>query len=227
IAGDNGGLSKMPVAPPEFDLLERNIEATLTETGSIKGKIHERANGQTSTVFRRELRELSASDYKKAIEGWLTRGSTGAQLVDVKSNDRQSEAGFDLDVEFSLPSYGQLMQNRLLVFKPVIVGRRNGIVLTEPKRNHPVELDSNAMKETIVFTLPQGFIVDEMPDAVKLETPFGKYAASYEMKDGKLYFSRSLTTRRTSIPVEKYASIKDFYSKILAAEQSPVVLLRK
>jgi len=70
-------------------------------------------------------------------------------------------------------------------------------------------------------------VVDEMPDAVKLETPFGNYAASYEMKNGKLYFSRSLTTRRTSIPVEKYASIKDFYSKILAAEQSPVVLLRK
>jgi len=227
IAGDNGGLSKMPVAPPEFDLLERNIEATLTETGSIKGKIHERANGQTSTVFRRELRELSASDYKKAIEGWLTRGSTGAQLVDVKSNDRQSEAGFDLDVEFSAPSYGQLMQNRLLVFKPVIVGRRNGIVLTEPKRNHPVELDSNAMKETIVFTLPQGFIVDEMPDAVKLETPFGKYAASYEMKNGKLYFSRSLTTKRATVAVENYKSVKDFYAKILSAEQSPVVLLKK
>jgi len=227
IAGDSGGLSKMPVTPPDSDLLERNIEATLTETGGISGKIRERANGQTSTSFRREQRELSAADYKKALEGWLTRGATGAQLVNVASKDRQSEAGFDLDVEFSAPSYGQLMQNRLLIFKPVIVGRRNGIVLTEPKRTNAIELDSNSMKETIVFTLPQGFVVDEMPDAVKLETSFGKYAASYEMKDGKLYFSRSLTTNRTNIPVEKYVSVKDFYSKILAAEQSPVVLLRK
>jgi hypothetical protein len=227
IAGDNGGLAKMPVTPPESDLLERNIEATLSETGAIKGKIRERANGQTSTVFRREQRELSASDYKKAIEGWLTRGATGAQLVNITSKDRQSEAGFDLDVEFSASSYGQLMQNRLLVFKPVIVGRRNGIVLTEPKRSHPIELDSNAMKETIIFNLPLGFTVDEMPDAVNLETAFGKYTTSYEVKDGKLIFSRSLTTSRTNIPVEKYNSVKDFYSKILAAEQSPVVLLKK
>jgi hypothetical protein len=227
IAGDNGGLAKMPVTPPDSDLLERNIEATLSETGAIKGKIREHANGQTSTVFRREQRELSASDYKKAIEGWLTRGATGAQLVSMTSKDRQAEAGFDLDVEFSAPSYGQLMQNRLLVFKPVIVGRRNGIVLTETKRSHPVELDSNAMKETIVFNLPQGFTVDEMPDAVNLETAFGKYTTNYEVKDGKLIFSRSLTIARTNIPVEKYNSVKDFYSKIHAAEQSPVVLLKK
>ena len=66
-----------------------------------------------------------------------------------------------------------------------------------------------------------------MPDAVSLETPFGKYSTKYEAKDGKLYFSRSLTTFRTNIAVEKYGSVKDFYSKILAAEQSPVVLLKK
>jgi hypothetical protein len=227
IAGDSGGLSKMPIAPPESALLERNIEVTLNDKGAITGKIKERANGQTSTVFRRELRELSAADYKKSIEGWLTRGATGAQLVNVSSKDRQGEAGFDLDVEFSAASYGQLMQNRLLVFKPVIVGRRNAIALTESKRSHSIELDANAMRETIVFTLPQGFTVDEMPDAVNLETAFGKYTTSYEQKDGKLVFSRSLTTNRANIPVEKYASVKDFYSKILAAEQSPVVLLKK
>jgi hypothetical protein len=79
----------------------------------------------------------------------------------------------------------------------------------------------------VVFTLPTGFAVDEMPDAVNLETPFGKYQSKYEVKDGKLYFSRSLTTKRATVPVEKYNSIKDFYAKILVTEQSPVVLIRK
>lgn len=227
IAGDNGGLSKMPISPPETDVLERTIEVNLTETGALSGKISERAKGQTSTVFRREVRGMSASDYKKAIEGWLTRGATGAKLVNMSSKDREQETGFDLDVEFSVAGYGQLMQNRLLVFKPVIVGRRNGIFLTEIKRNNPIELDSNAMKETIVFSLPPNFTVDELPDAVNLETAFGKYSTKYEVKDGKLFFTRFLTTTRTIVPVDKYSSVRDFYSKILAAEQSPVVLLKK
>jgi len=161
------------------------------------------------------------------IESWLTRGATGAQLVKITQNDKQASASYDLDVEFSAPRYAQLMQNRLLVFKPAIVGRRGGVSLTEAKRNQPVMLDSNSMKETATFSLPTGFVVDEMPEAVNLEMPFGRYATRYEVKDGKLVFTRSLVTNRTTVPVEKYNSVKDFYTKIMAAEQSPVVLLKK
>ena len=227
IAGENGGLAKMPTAPPDADLLERNIDVNLNEFGALTGKIRERAFGQTSTQFRREMRELSVGDYKKAIEGWLSRGSTGAQLVNVVPKDRQAEAGFDLDVEFSAPRYGQLMQNRLLVFKPVIVGRRNGVSLTEPKRTNPVEIESGSMKETVTFNLPTGFAVDEVPDAVNLETSFGKYSTGYKAENGKLVFSRTLTLNRAVISPEKYASVKDFFAKMLDAEQSPVVLIKK
>ncbi|CAN5734120.1 hypothetical protein BH20ACI4_BH20ACI4_07760 [soil metagenome] len=227
IAGQNGGLTKMPITPPETDLLERKIEVSLNEQGEIKGKIKEVALGQASTMFRGEFRTMSSSDYRKAIEGWLTRGATGAQLVDMKTADRQIDSGFDLDIDFVASRYGQLMQNRLLVFKPVIVGRRNALFLTEEKRQHPVMMFSQAMKETVVFNLPAGFVVDEMPDAVNLEMSFGKYTTSYEVKENKLYFTRSLTTESATIPVDKYKEVKDFYAKMRDAEQSPVVLLRK
>lgn len=227
VAGESGGLAKMPVTPPETDLLDRQIEVSLNEMGEIKGKIRERTSGQTSAYFRREHRGLSASDYKKVIEGWLTRGATGAQLVNVTAKDKQTEAGFDLDVDFAAPRYGQLMQNRLLVFKPVIVGRRDAVALTEPKRVNPIELDSRAMRETVVFQLPAGFAVDEVPSPVTLDTNFGKYSTKYEAKDGKLFFTRSITMNRGIVTPDKYAGVKDFFAKILDAEQSPVVLIRK
>jgi transglutaminase-like putative cysteine protease len=227
IAGDSGGLAKMPLTPPETDLLERTISVDLKDTGEITGKISERANGQTSSMFRRESRELSAPEYKKVIESWLTRGATGAQLVGLSQKDRSAEGGFDLDVDFRAPMYGQLMQNRLLVFKPVIVGRRHGIYLTEPKRKNPIELESTAMKEAITFNLPIGFSVDEMPDAVNLDTAFGKYSTSYEVKANRLVFTRSLVMNRTLVPVENYNAVKDFFTKIREAEQAPVVLIRK
>lgn len=227
IAGSGGGIAKMPISPPDADVLDRNITVTLSETGEITGKISEKAKGQTSSLFRREVRELSAADYKKAIEGWLTRGASGAQLIGVQANDKAASSGFDLDVDFKAARYGQLMQNRLLVFKPVIVGRRHSIYLTDSKRSNPIELDSNMMKETVVFDLPQGFALDEVPDAVKLETPFGKYTTSYEAKDGKLLFTRSVIMNRALIPAANYAAVKDFFTKMRDAEQAPVVLIRK
>lgn len=227
IAGDNGGLSKMPVTPVGFNAWKRNVEINMTGDGAITGIIREKATGQKSTFARGLFRSLSTSNFHKVIEGWLTRGATAAKLVKLTPNDRQADAGFDLDVEFSAPMYGQLMQNRLLVFKPAIVSRANSIYLTDLIRKNPVSIDADSFDETTVFTLPQGFVVDEMPDAMNLETAFGKYVTSYTVKDNKLTYTRTLTMNRSTLSVDKYGAIRDFYSKIMAAEQSPVVLLKK
>lgn len=227
IASENGGLATMPVTPPEVNMLTRNVKVSLTNDGNIDGLISEKAIGQPSSYARGLFRSLSNSDVNKVFEGWLTRGATAAQLKKLTSSDNQADASFDLDVEFSAPRYGQLMQGRLLVFKPAIVSRSNSIYLTEKKRTHPVMVDSASFTEHAVFSLPEGFVVDEMPDPINLKTSFGTYTNSYEVKDGKLHYKRNLTTNRSTVPIEKYENIRQFYTDILAAEQSPVVLLKK
>jgi hypothetical protein len=134
---------------------------------------------------------------------------------------------FNLEIDFTAPAYGQLMQDRLLIFKPAIVSRRESLALTDAKRKHPVVLTSNAYSETLSLKLPAGFDVDELPDAVKLDTAFGSYATNYEVKDGHLVFTRKLVQKAGTIPVDQYAAVRSFFEKIRAAEQSPVVLARK
>ena len=89
------------------------------------------------------------------------------------------------------------MQDRLLVFKPAVVARREALSLTEPTRKYPVVLDSHAFTETVRMKLPAGFEVDELPDPVKLDTAFGSYKTSYVVKDGELVFTRALAQRAT------------------------------
>jgi hypothetical protein len=90
-----------------------------------------------------------------------------------------------------------------------------------------VLLESNSFSEKVTFNLPQGFAVDETPSPVNLETLFGKYTTTYEVKDGKLLFTRLMITKRTVVPADKYGGVRDFFSKIRDAEQAPVVLIRK
>jgi transglutaminase-like putative cysteine protease len=97
-AGDNGGLSRMPVTPSETDLLERNIEAEIGGSGEIRGTIRERARGQASTLFRREFRESSAVDYRKGIESWLTSGATGAKLDDLLAKEGTATSTFRREI---------------------------------------------------------------------------------------------------------------------------------
>jgi transglutaminase-like putative cysteine protease len=220
-------LARMPITPPESNSLDRQIEGSLDAGGSVTATIREQASGQWAAVYRSEFRGQSRPDYVKRIEGWVTAGATAARVDKVETHDDLAAGRFDLDVDFRAPRYGQLMQNRLLIFKPTVVSRRDALALTDATRKHPIVLTSHAFAETVRMKLPEGFDVDETPDAVKLETPFGSYSTNYEVKNGELLFSRKLVQRATTIPVDQYSSVRTFFEKIRAAEQSPVVLLRK
>lgn len=227
VAGDAGSLMRMPVTSAETNLLDRRVDASLSADGSLAAVIHEKAAGSWAVGYRSEFRSLSPSDYHKSIEAWIASGAAAAKVGKVEPRDDISSGRFELNIDFTAPAYAQLMQNRLLVFKPAIVSRRESLVLTEAKRKYPVVLRSTAYSESVSIKLPAGFVVDEMPDPVKLDTAFGTYATTYEVKDGQVLFTRKLVQRAGTIPVDQYNSVRGFFEKIRAAEQSPVVLARK
>jgi hypothetical protein len=224
---DADALVHMPSTPPEMNQLERSADLQLDADGELTGAIQEHAQGQVAAILRSEFRQLSRPEYNSAIAHWVAKGAPGSKISKVEPSDDVAAGRFALNVDFVAPSYAQLMQNHLLVFKPAVVSRRDELSLTESKRMHPVVLRSNAYSETVRVKLPPGFDVDELPDAVKLDTAFGVYNTSYDVKDGQLTFKRSLVQHGMTVPVEQYAAVRSFFEKIRAAEQSPVVLARK
>lgn len=227
IAGDSGTLERMPSLPPETSVMAREADVSLTATGGITAIIKERSTGQEAVQERRGFKSLSTADYRTAIEGWINRGATAAKISRVDAIDESNEGRFGLNVEFSVEQYGQLMQNRLLVFKPAIVSRRESLFLTEATRQSPIVLTARSFTEISRIKLPEGFAVDELPDPVKLDATFGSYQTSYEVKNGQLVFTRSLSQKSTTIPASEYQKVRTFYERIRAAEQAPVVLARK
>jgi transglutaminase-like putative cysteine protease len=226
VAGEAGALVRMPSTPPDANLLDRQIDVELGAEGSVSAKVHERSAGKSAVVLRGEFRGLARPDYVKSIEAWITRGASGARVSKVEPSDN-AEAGFALDVDFKAEHYGQLMQGRLLIFRPAIVSRRESVFLTEATRKYPVVLEGHAYVDTVKIKLPAGFEVDELPEPVKLETPFGSYTTTYVAKDGNLQFTRKLTVQAATIPVADYSKVRSFYEQIRKAEQTPVVLARK
>jgi hypothetical protein len=131
-----------------------------------------------------------------------------------------------LRAEFQGPHYAQLMQNRLMVFKPVIVSRRTGFSFTETSRKYPVVIHSQQATDIVRVKLPDGFKVDELPDAVKIQASFGDYSSAFEVNNGLLIFTRNISMRPTVIPADQYSEVRSFFQRVSAAEQAPVVLIR-
>ena len=226
-AGADGTLVRMPVSSPEDNILKREVEAGLAADGSLTATVHERREGQSAARLRGAFKGLAPADFTRVVENWISYGATGAKFTKIEPGDAQAEGRFRLDVEFTASAYAQSMQDRLLVFKPAVVARGESVRLDGQTRKHPIVLESEAFSETVRFKLPAGFDVDEMPDPVKINSDFGSYTASYEVKDGQLVFTRSLVQRAATIPVEKYGDVRAFFGRVRASEEAPVVLARK
>jgi len=221
----NGLLIRVPAAAPEQNRVEREATVALSADGGIEVSLTESSRGQSATENRALRARGSETEYRSIIERWITRGAPAAAVSGVTVNDDRN-AAFDLAVKFAAPRYAQSIAGRLLVFKPAIVERRSGVYLTDAERVHPVVLDASALRETIRFSLPEGFAVDEKPADVELHAEFGDYSASWVVEDGALVFARELTVRSAEVAPDGYAAVRDFSRAIAGAEQAPVVLAR-
>jgi hypothetical protein len=225
VAPQQGGLVRTPSTAPEDNLLERTVDVTLTEDGTITAALREQCSGDSAVLNRAYHKSLAGPDYRKLIERWVSRGAHAAAVSKVEVAD--DGKAFTLDVAFQSPAYAQSMAGRLLVFKPAVVERRNSATLIDEARKYPVVLGANSYRETVKVALPAGFRVDEKPQDVDVDAEFGRYHASWQVEGSTLVFSRSMETRAGVAPVEQYAAIRDFYQAVVHAEQSPVVLVKE
>ncbi len=226
-APSNGLLIRAPSVAPEENRTEREATVQLSPSGEIEVVMSETSIGRAATKNRAIYRRSSKSDYRDAIQRRITRDVPAAKLDELQVVDRNDE-GFDLPVKFTDPAYAQTIAGQLLVFKPAIMSWREGTLLVgDAARVHPVVLNANAFKESIHFSIPEGFVVDEKPSDVKLHTEFGDYSATWTPEGDTLVFARQLSVRNAEVDAADYASVRDFFRAVAGAEQAPVVLMKQ
>jgi hypothetical protein len=226
IAGDAGTIVRVPVLPADSNRFERETDVTLASDGSITAELHERSTGQAAVGERQFHSGSSPGDYVKAIESWIARGASGAVVSQVTPTDEPAAGRFKLDVRFAASRYAKPVQ-RLLVFKPKLVSRRESVFPTGKERQYPIVLEARSFGETVRVRLPEDFAVDELPAPVALEESFGTFDARSVVENGVLRFTRRMSLKSSTIPVKDYARVRGFFLKVRASDQSSVVLAKK
>ena len=227
LAGESGALLRMPVTPPSANRVEREADVVLAADGGISAKAREHSFGESAADARRRFVHYSRADYVKRIEHWVAATATEATVSKVEPEPTKDGTEFSLGVEFQAPRYAQMLQGRLMMFRPAVLARTTQYPFASEKRKQPVVLDSESCTETVRVTLPAGFAVDEMPDSASLDAPFGTYRVSYKVDNGTLLFTRSLEVKATTVPAADYSKVRDFFGRVAGSEQSPVVLIKR
>jgi hypothetical protein len=223
-AEDVRGLVRVPARHPEASSRKRSVEAVLGADGSIQGSFTDERSGDAVPRAAASFRAQPKADYVKMIERWVSRGVPGAATTAVEVAD-QSEA-FVTKGKFTSQRYAQMPQSRMLIFRAAPLRYAEGARLTEKTRRYPVVLETDAFEESVRIAIPADFHVDEVPGPVRLDSPYGKYEASWKAENGTVVFQRKLEVQAQSVPADRYKELREFLDAVNGAAESPIVLVR-
>ena len=228
LAGENGALVRLPYAAPADNRLNRSIDATLNPAGAITVRLKEHSTGQAAALERAYYRGPK-NKYDDWNRSWINSSVPASKILKTDATDSQEQGTFDLAIDFSAPNYAKMMRDKLLVFKPAILGRRDFVPLTKPTRVYPVILPPGSYSENAVIAIPDGYTVDELPPPAEETARFGRYKATttYDAAKRQLRYQREIEMSAAEIPASDYETVRRFFETMRKAEQTPVVLIKQ
>lgn len=227
VAGEKGALLKMPSSEASYNRTETNLQINLGIQGAGEVSGEDAYYGHKAVSVRSLAKRLTAPELQASVEQQLARTLGTVKVASVTPVDAPEERRFGLRMAFQADRFGQLMQSRLLIFRPGAALVGSGYFLPAVDRKRPLELRAEAAHQTVKVRLPEGFRIDEMPEAARLESPYGKYQSTWRAEGNEVVLEQSLEIQTVTVPAEQYAAVRDFFEHVYGAELAPVVLIRK
>ena len=218
---------ELPVLSPELNTIKRTAKMQLQPDGSLKGSITEARFGDLAERTRELYTDGDAKQQSNYLDRVLARDFLAFTVADVKV-ENVAALNKDVTTSYSLSAerYGRTM-GPLLMLRPRVLGSE-GFEIDLKTRKVPIDL-SETMIATDDFTieLPAGYLIDELPDPVKMDMGFAAYESSSKMDGNSLHYTRTYTVRQVTLPAERYSELKKLAAAINADEQNQAVLKKK
>jgi hypothetical protein len=222
-----GELVRLPLLEPDSNRRERNGTFTLNTDGNLIGEVVEKRNGQSAWYWRSAMMRSTDSDRTRYIERYFEHSLKGISIKESKLEniDLLTE---DLVSRYKLTAdrYAQ-NQGPLLLLRPRVLGSLN-MRLDWKERKYPVHLGSPEREvDTYEIQLPEGYVVDDMPEPVKIDVGFASYQSRYENTGKAIRYWREYVVKDPFVPNDKLADLHRLQDHIGRDEFSTVVLQKK
>ena len=226
IEGKDSQVIELPVLDPTLNTIRRSGKFELSADGTLKGSVTDLRFGDLAVtrrqVFSSEGEKKQTEYMNRVIAQDFTGASmTGLKVINVDALNKDLTTTFDLQANHFASFTGPL-----LMVRPRVLGSYELDVDRKPRH---VEIDlEQTMQGTDEYDieLPQGYVVDELPDPVKIDVGFASYVSSTELHGRVLHYSRTYTVRQVTVPATKYEAVQQLAAAIAADEDSQAILKR-
>lgn len=93
------------------------------------------------------------------------------------------------------------------------------------ERYNPISILHNfRIADTIQFNIPQGYVLEVLPDDFQSITKFGKYKSQYRLKKNKLFILKTAELNQGIYPIADYHEFKLFINNIIRNEKQKILI---
>jgi hypothetical protein len=225
--GGESQLIALPVMTPASDRVEHTIHAQLAADGSLEVSVVEQRFGYAAERPRVMFTGGSQQQQRDYLEKRLRLDLTSVSIEKLAAeHSTELSRPLELDYSFRVANYARSAGDLLLV-RPRIFGS-DAWSLPRETRAWPIDLSAvQSRTDHTDLTLPPGYVVDELPDAVSLDTDFASYHSAVTADATTLHYTREYTVKLLQLDASRYDDLRKFSERVAYDEATSAVLKKK
>jgi hypothetical protein len=226
-AGADSQILAIPILLPDANSNQSKGTFKLLADGTLTGSVDTSHAGPDGADYRMMIKY---TDEKERHEYWEKHIAEEVPGVVLDSFTFTQPAALDKPIELhykiTAKQYAHQSGPLLLVRSHVV--ETFAKYFDDKPRTVPIDLNATGhWHESFDIALPDGYVVDETPDPVDVDTDFVSYHSTTTAKDGKLHYERDYQVKQVELPAGKSSVFRMVESSILRDEKGTAVLKKK
>jgi Domain of Unknown Function with PDB structure (DUF3857)/Transglutaminase-like superfamily len=220
-----GKLVKTPSYKPNDNRQYRNIQLNINEAGEGTAIIKTHYAGLQQDT-RSRVSELSPNDQKE----WLYKNIKlpSFEINKFAYTQRKDKVPVVTEtLELAVRQLATKSGNRMFVTPNLMTVWATTLNATL-KRKNDIEWQMGFLDtDTVCVVVPTNFKVEYAPTPLKIETKYGSYELSTQVKDDKVYYYRKMLMPKGLYAASQYGEVADFFKKVTKADKNQIVFVKK
>lgn len=223
--GDQYILAQIP--PRNYRSNLRFIESEIELSGDhmlLRGNIGLR--GWSKDMFQNFVANIPTENKEEFIEYFITEGDYNLNILELNSSDLSSKCDeINMQFEIELPNEVIDLGDELLVNLDLYEEFKQYKI--DSTRRYSFAFRSTLFyKHQITLSVPEGFVVARLPDALQVEHSKFEFKATYQVDGQKVYYNKELSVKDNILRPDEFHEwneavdqLADFYNNVIILEK--------
>jgi len=198
----------------------------LNDSGELQGKLTYTRSGYAAYEMRNNIqkkgKERYIEDFGKMQQSWSILNSEFQNLEEIEKSAIEKH-------DISIQDHG-ISTDQLIYIDPFIIFKERENPFKIEKRQFPIDFGVRSEKVYVTtITIPDGYLVDELPQAKVTVLPEnkGKFSYTVTQTGNRLTVVSNIQINERVFMQDEYPGLREFYNRIVAKQSEQIVLRKK